>query len=281
MKSLLITGVSTGIGYALTRLAIAQGIQVFGSVRDDARAKELMSEFPERFTPLVFDVKDQNAIERAAALVGQSLGDQRLGALIHNAGIAVSGPLLHLPLDELREQFEVNLFEVLAVTQAFAGLLGTDPSRKGPKGRILNISSVSGKFGFPFVGAYVASKHALEGLSESLRRELLLYGIDVIVVGPGAVKTPIWSKAKLEAYAATDYGSSLQLAYGSMQEKARDGLEVYECASRILDILKSSRPRTRYAIVGNPFLNWFLPRLLPVRWVDRIIARRLGLLPSG
>ena len=281
MKSLVITGVSTGIGLAITRSAIEQGIHVFGSVRTEARAAELIAEFPDRFTPLVFDVKDRAAIDRAAGVVAEALGDQRLGSLIHNAGIAVSGPLLHLSLDQVREQFEVNLFGVLAVTQAFAGLLGTDPGRKGPKGRILNISSVSGKFGFPFVGAYVASKHALEGLSESLRRELLLYGIDVIVVGPGAVKTPIWSKADLEPYASTDYGSSLRRAYAAMQENARGGLEVDECARRILGILQSPRPRTRYAIVRNSFLNWFLPRLLPVRWVDQIIARRLGLLVIG
>ena len=125
-----------------------------------------------------------------------ALNGEKLAGLVNNAGIAVAGPVLGLSADEFRRQMEVNFIGPIIATQAFAPLLGSDPALKGPKGRIVMISSVAGKNGNPMTSAYSASKHALEGLSESLRRELMLFGIDVIIIAPGAVKTPIWSKAE-------------------------------------------------------------------------------------
>ena len=227
--------------------------------------------------PLVFDVTDTAAIENAARQVAVAIGTETLAGLINNAGIAISGPLLHLPLDLMRKQCEVNLFGLLAVTQAFAPLLGMDRNRQGKPGRIINISSVSGKIGSPFVGAYVASKHALEGLSETLRRELMLFGIDVILVGPGAIRTPIWGKADLSSYSNTPYKASLERAYTYMQQLAAGGLAPERCADLLVKILTVSRPGTRYALVPKPILNWLLPRFLPSRWIDAMMARRLGL----
>ena len=277
MKSVVITGVSTGIGLAATKAMIDAGFHVFGSVRTEADAQRLRRSFPLCFTPLVFDVTDSSAIENAAKQVAGAIGGETLSALINNADIAIGGPLLYMPLDMVRKQFEVNLFGLLAVTQAFAPLLGTDLSRQGKPGRIINISSVSGKFGSPFVGAYAASKHALEGMSETLRRELMLFGIDVIVVGPGAIRTPIWGKADFAGYLNTPYKAALDRAYEYMQQFAAEGLAPEICADLLVKILTVARPKTRYALVPKPIRNWLLPRLLPTRWIDQVIARRLGL----
>lgn len=276
-KSVLITGVSTGIGYAAAKAAIAAGYRVFGSVRQAGQAEALGAEFGAQFHPLLLDVCDGVAIARASTEVAARLGSQRLDGLINNAGIAVPGPLLHLPVSEVRRQMEVNFFAPLEVIQAFAGLLGTDPGRKGPPGRIINISSISGSTGYPFVGAYAASKHALEGASESLRRELMMYGIDVILYCPGAIRTPIWGKSDLKGFADTPYGPILQGMETAMRNTASQGLDPTAIGQQLIGILDSSKPKARYTPVPNKLLTWTLPRLLPLRWLDRIIAKRLGL----
>ncbi|MGB8983521.1 MAG: SDR family NAD(P)-dependent oxidoreductase, partial [Anaerolineales bacterium] len=178
MQSIIVTGVSTGIGWAITKILIERGFRVFGSVRKTQDAERLAKEFGTNFIPLLFDVTDEPAVQAAAAQVRAQLGGETLLGLVNNAGIAIPAPLMHQPTDDFRHQLEVNLVSVLIVTKAFLPLLGADRSLRGRPGRIVNISSTSGKFGFPFVGAYVASKHGLEGFSESLRRELMLYGID-------------------------------------------------------------------------------------------------------
>jgi NAD(P)-dependent dehydrogenase (short-subunit alcohol dehydrogenase family) len=195
MRSVVITGASTGIGWASAKLLLDRGFRVFGSVRKQADADRLKAEFGANFTPLIFDVTDE-AVLAAAREVRNSLNGETLAGLVNNAGIAVSGPVLELAADEFRRQMEVNFIGPVIATQAFGPLLGSDPALKGPKGRIVMISSVAGKHGNPMTSAYSASKHAIEGLSESLRRELMLFGIDVIIIAPGAVKTPIWSKAE-------------------------------------------------------------------------------------
>ena len=196
MQSVVVTGVSTGIGWGIAKVMTAKGFRVFGSVRKQADADRLKAELGERFSPLIFDVTDEAAVARGAAEVGAALDGERLWGLVNNAGIAVAGPLLESTADEFRQQLEVNLVAPMMVIKAFAPLLGTDRARTGPPGRIVNISSVGGRFAAPFVGLYAASKHGLEGLSQSLRRELMLFGIDVIIVAPGSVATPIWDKAE-------------------------------------------------------------------------------------
>jgi NAD(P)-dependent dehydrogenase (short-subunit alcohol dehydrogenase family) len=212
MRYVVITGVSTGIGYAATQELIQHGYHVFGSVRKRADGERLQVTLGANFTPLYFDVTDETAIRAAAETVQRAVGDQGLFGLVNNAGIAIGGPLLHLSIDEFRRQFEVNVFGLLLVTQAFAGLLGARTHSPHPPGRIINISSVSGRIAYPFIGPYAASKHAVEAISDSLRRELRLYGVDVIVIEPGAVRTPIWDKleqVETSRYVSTDYGASL------------------------------------------------------------------------
>ena len=169
----VVTGVSTGIGYAIARTLIDHDVRVFGSVRRVEDGARLRAELGERFTPLVFDVTDAAAIHAAVPAVAESLEGGTLFGLVNNAGIAIGGPLIHQPLDQVRLHLEVNTLGVLAASQAFAPLLGLDRRRTGNPGRIINISSVAGRISAPFLGAYAALKRALEGLSHSLRRELM------------------------------------------------------------------------------------------------------------
>ncbi len=280
-RSVVITGASTGIGWATTKVLLGNGFRVFGTVRNQSDAARLSAEFGPDFVPLMADVTDEVAVRRAAALVGEMIGQGRLAGLVNNAGIVVGGPLLHLEPSEMRRQIEVNLTGPFLVTQAFAPLLGSDPRRTGQPGRIVQISSVSGAIGVPFVGPYVASKFALEGMSECLRREFMLYGIDVIVVGPGAVVTPIWDKAAAEHYArfdATDYGPIIQRFLAFFAVEGQKGLASEKIGRVIHHALTVSKPKVRYAVVAQRFKNWTMPMLLPKRVVDRLIGRQFGLL---
>ena len=279
MQSIVVTGVSTGIGWGVTKVCIQNGLRVFGSVRKTQDAERLKTEFGEAFIPLIFDVTDEKNVHAAARQVREQLNGETLFGLVNNAGIAVPAPLMHQPIDDFRRQMEVNLIGQLIVTQAFLPLLGADRSLKGKPGRIINMSSSSGKRGSPFVGAYVASKYALEGLSESLRMELMLYGIDVIVVGPGVVITPIWDKGEKEdisLYKDTEYGRFAERFQKYMVQHGKKGYPPEKVGEVVLHALTTSRPRVRYAVVPNALTHWIIPMLLPARLKDKIIARNLG-----
>jgi NAD(P)-dependent dehydrogenase (short-subunit alcohol dehydrogenase family) len=279
MKYILVTGASTGIGYATTAELVAHGYEVLAAVRQPADAERLRQSLGEAVTPLLFDVTDTAAIARAAEQTAAKVGQGGLAGLVNNAGIAVAGPLLHLPVDELRHQFEVNLFGLLAVTQALAPLLGARRGAPHPPGRIVNVGSVSGRVAFPLLGPYAASKHALEALSDSLRRELLIYGIDVIVIEPGPVRTPIWDKAEqlaTDRYAATDYAEIVRSLQQSAIERGRQGMPPERVARVIRRALEDPHPKTRYPLPTEGLFVWRLLRALPDRWLDRLIARRLG-----
>jgi NAD(P)-dependent dehydrogenase (short-subunit alcohol dehydrogenase family) len=228
----------------------------------------------------LFDVTDEAAVLAAAREVRAALGGETLMGLVNNAGIAVGGPVLELPPAEFRRQMDVNVIGPIISTQAFGPLLGSDPSLKGPKGRIVMISSLAGKNGNPLMSAYSASKHAIEGLSESLRREMMLFGIDVVIVAPGAVTTPIWSKAEqvdFSPYNNSPFFPALQRIRTFMRELDENGLPPEKIAEVIAEALTSARPRLRYQIAPDP-LRQFVAAILPKRMVDRIIARRLGLI---
>lgn len=282
MKHVVITGVSTGIGFAIAKKLIDQGYQVFGSVRSGADADRLRQQLGDHFVPLRFDVTDENAVTTAAADVGKQLGNVTLAGLINNAGIAVAGPLAYLRTDQFRHQLEVNLVGPMIVTRAFLPLLGTDSDREGPPGRIVNISSVGGKIAGPFLGAYAASKFGLEGMSESLRRELILFGIDVIIVGPGAVKTPIWKKGEkgvAQQFQNTAYRESLLEFEKFAANEERSGFEPEVIGETVWQALTVARPKTRYAIVPQRFTHWVLPQFLPKRTLDKLIAQTMALVP--
>lgn len=278
-RAVVVTGASSGIGRAAVVKAVREGAHVFASVRKRDDAENLSAEFGASVSPLLFDVIDDDGIDAGAAEVARALGSRRLFGLVNNAGIAVPGPLLHLSPEDIQRQLDVNVVGVHRVTRAFAPLLGADKERTGKPGRIVMISSVGGERGLPFVGPYTASKFALEGYSQSLRRELLLYGIDVIVIGPGSIATPIWDKAEqsgLDRYGDTDYGPSVARVAEYMVKQGKDGLPAAEVADLIWRALTLAKPKTRYAILRNGFMERTLPSWLPPRIVDGVVARRLG-----
>lgn len=279
ISTVVVTGTSTGIGYSIARVLTQRGVRVFGSVRHEADGDRLGRELGSLFTPLVFDITDSVSVQRAADEVAAALQGRTLSGLVNNAGIAVPGPLLHVSIEDFRRQIEVNLTGQLVVTRAFAPLLGTDLDRQGLPGRIVMMSSVGGRNAAPFVGSYSASKFALEGLSESLRRELMIYGIDVIIIGPGDVATPMWGKARstdFRPFAATPYAAPLLVMKEIAVESERRGLTPDRIGHAVLSALISPRPKTRYSIAPNP-MTVFLVNHLPKRFVDYLIAKRLGL----
>ena len=282
MQSIVVTGVSTGIGWSATKVLLQKGFHVFGSVRKAQDAERFKKEFGGAFIPLIFDITDEKNVQDAAKQVRDQLNGETLFGLVNNAGVAVPAPLMHQPTEDFRYQIEVNLIGALIVTKAFLPLLGCDRSLRGNPGRIINIGSSAGRKGNPFVGAYTASKHALEGLSESLRRELMLYGIDVIIIGPGAVATPIWDKAEkvdLSIYANTDYAEATRRVQEMMVRDGKNGVPAQKVGEVILYALTTPNPRVRYAMAPGNFLrrvNRAIQTMLPKRVMDRIIAGRLG-----
>lgn len=274
MKSVVVTGASTGIGRATAEILLKAGFSVFGSVRKAEDAARLKAELGPHFTPLLFDVTDQVAVAAAAAEVKAALGGATLFGLVNNAGIAVAGPLLHIRIEDFRHQLEVNLTGQLIVTQAFAPLLdGEEP------GRIVMISSVGGKNASPFTGPYHTSKFGLEGFSESLRRELMVFGIDVIVIAPGAITTPIWDKADqmdVSPYADTVYAAPLDKTKARMQGLKENGLPPEKIGAAILKALTAPHPKTRHTISHEPVTH-FVMGILPKRWLDKLYAKALGL----
>ena len=281
LHSVVVTGVSSGIGWAITDSLTKKGFRVFGSVRSERDADRLLCAFKENVVPLVFDVADIEAVASARRQVRDALGDGPLLGLVNNAGSGTAAPLLHVPIAEFRQQLEVNVIGTLSVIQQFAPLLknvGTKP------GRIVNIGSTAGRIGIPFFGAYAASKHALNGLSESLRRELLIYGIDVITVVPGPVKTAIWDKADaldFSAYKNTPYAGLIEDFRNSMVRDGRNGMQPAVIGDAVFAALTDARPSSTYLRVAGRLKNWILPTRLPARWVDKLIGNELGLTPKA
>jgi NAD(P)-dependent dehydrogenase (short-subunit alcohol dehydrogenase family) len=283
MKSVVVTGASTGIGQAAAKVLVAKGFRVFGSVRKATDAERLKRELGPNFVPLLFDVTDEPAVKAAAGDVGSLLGGEPLFGLVNNAGIAVPGPLLYLGSDEVRHQLEVNVVGQMIVTQAFAPLLRAPSGRDAPPGRIVMISSVGGRIATPFMGPYNASKFAIEALSDSLRRELLPFGIDVIVVAPGAVATAIWDKADaldISRYDNTPYAAALGRLKREAIRSGRKGLSGETLGRAIHKALTVAKPKARYVVTPDP-LQYLIGISLPKRVLDRVIANRLGLRPQS
>jgi len=281
-KNILITGASTGIGYHLVKVFLKNGYKVFGSVRKKEDAARLTKDFKAHFKPLLFDVTDHQAVDVAATQLEKEIGEEGLGGLINNAGIAVAGPFVDLKVEDFRHQFEVNVFGLLKVTQAFLPLLGTRKDHKSIPGKIIQISSVSGRMGMPFVSPYVGSKYAIEGITECLRKELLLYGIDVQLMEPGPIKTPIWEKSMdplLEKFKDSDYHAIMQRSQQKFMEPSiKNGLESNQAAVIIFKEFEKKNPKARKVIVAQKFKNWTIPQMLSSRLLDKVLGKTLGLI---
>jgi NAD(P)-dependent dehydrogenase (short-subunit alcohol dehydrogenase family) len=275
--TVVITGASTGIGYAAARRLATAGFDVYAGVRNEADAARLRDA---GLRPLTIDVTDRATIEAAAAEVGKAVGPAGLAGLVNNAGIAVSGPVELIPIEDWRRQLEVNVIGQVAAIQAFLPLLRTG------RGRIVNVSSLGGRIALPLVGPYAASKFALEAVSDSLRRELRGQGVDVSLIEPGGVKTPIWDKGlseadRIEAAMPPEghrlYGklvAALRRQVEAIQTKT--GIEPEAVAEPILHALTASKPRTRYLVGRDAKLQWAIARRVPDRLFDRLVARELS-----
>ena len=278
--SAVVTGASTGIGAACAKRLVDEGWRVFAGVRKNEDGERLKAELGANLVPVTIDVTDTDSVRAAAAIVREALDGQTLKGLVNNAGIAVAGPMLELPIEEFQNQMDVNVTGIVRVTQAFGPLLGVDEGLTGGPGRIVMMSSVAGEMGAPFLGPYAASKHAVEGISKSLRRELMLYGIEVIVIGPGAVATPIWSKAEeidTTPYEKSPFYEAMQRIQGWMAKNGPAGFPPSKIADRVFRAFTDAKPRFRYAIVPKRLSNWSLPRMLPERMVNKIVANAVGL----
>jgi NAD(P)-dependent dehydrogenase (short-subunit alcohol dehydrogenase family) len=278
-KDVVVTGVSTGIGWGTTKVLVSKGFRVFGSVRKQADADRLLGEFGKGFVPLMMDITDVDAVHRAAEKVGSMIGDRNLVGLVNNAGVVVSGPLLYLRPSEYRRQLDVNMIAPLVVIQAFAPLLGTDKKRQGPAGRIVNITSSGAKVPIPLLGAYSASKSGLEGMSDVLRLELMLFGIDLVMIEPGFVNTTMYDKGEkedLSGFKLTEYWDAVQNFRKFIVAEGRKGFSPERLGAAVHLALSAAKPKARYAVVKQRFKNWTFPRLLPARMLDAVIAKQLG-----
>ncbi len=275
--NVLITGVSTGIGFDAARFLIDRGYRVFGSVRTQGDADRVTADLGSALTPLIFDITDSAAIALAVDAVRQETCGRGLCALVNNAGISTTGPLMHMPMDEVRQMFEVNVFGLLAVTQAFLPLLGARRDCTHPPGRIVNISSISGGLVFPLVGSYGASKHAVEALTDGLRRELDIYGIKVIAIEPGNISTPMWNKnsGPDPRYAGTGYASAMTEMRAKLPETGRKGAPVELVSRAIFKAIVSQRPKTRYPL--TPL--WRASRMLSDGMLDRLAKAAVRIQP--
>src|SRR3954447_18674643 len=272
----LITGASTGIGEATTLRLDRAGFRVFAGVRkaeDGERLREAASERLHVIEP--FDVTDADQVAAAAELVEREMGGEPLRGIVNNAGIGIGGPLEGLDLDDFRRTIEVNTTGQLAVTKAFLPLL------RRSKGRMVSMSSIGGRVAQPFAGPYVASKYALEAVTDVLRVELLEWGVDVIAIEPGTIATPIWEKSSQEAEKVLAkltpeqrelYGKRLAKMSKVLERQNKRGARPEKVAEAVEKALTASRPRTRY-LIGDAHVLLNLKRILPTRWLDRLLYR--------
>lgn len=271
MQSVFITGASTGIGHAAALDLDRRGFCVFATVRREEDGEALAARASSRLRVLLLDVTDADAIAQAAAAVEASVGEAGLDGLVNNAGIVEPGPIEFIPLDSLRRQWEVNVTGQVAVTQALLPLL----RRAG--GRIVNVGSVGGLSVLPFAGAYCASKFALEAVTDALRMELKAWDIDVVIVEPGSVATPIWTKGvgkMLPEEAEALYGAGIRAMKQAIEANASRSISADVVARVIHKALTARRPRTRY-LVGRMAYVRVLVQKLPDRLRDRLLLRWL------
>jgi NAD(P)-dependent dehydrogenase (short-subunit alcohol dehydrogenase family) len=278
--AVVITGASSGIGEASALRLEKLGFDVFAGVRKEADGERLRSESAGNVEPLSIDVTDQDSIRAAATQVTAAVGEQGLAGLVNNAGVAISGPLEFIPIEELRRQLEINLVGQVAVTQAFLALL-----RKG-RGRVVNVSSIGGRIALPFAGPYAASKFGIEAVSDSLRRELRPWDIEVSVIEPGSVATKIWEKGTATAREMSDklppegwelYGGAIAQMQKLAAETAARGIPPDEVAEKVAHALTASKPKTRYLIGRDAKMRARIAGLVPDRVFDRLIARAMGM----
>lgn len=277
MRAVVISGSSTGIGRACALALDREGFDVFAGVRRAEDGEALRAAASGRLEPLALDVTDPDSIAAAAQRVGEACGG-RLAGLVNNAGVAVPGPVEGVALDELRRQLEVNVVAQVAVTQALLPML------RAARGRVVMMASIGGRVALPYISPYSASKHALEAIGDSLRQEVRRFGVEVSIVEPGSVATPIWDKGSAQASGAREamspellelYGKQMDAVEAAARRIGADGVAPERVAEAVVHALSADRPRTRYLVGTDARVQAALRKLLPDRLFDRLIAREM------
>jgi NAD(P)-dependent dehydrogenase (short-subunit alcohol dehydrogenase family) len=272
----LVTGTSSGIGEACARHLAGLGFNVFAGVRKQADGERVAGP---RIEPVIVDVTDDASVAAAAETIRAAVGNSGLAGLVNNAGIAVAGPLEYVEIAEFQQQLEVNVTGVLRTTQAML------PHLRNARGRIVNISSIGGRVAIPLVGPYNASKFALEGMSDSLRRELRPWGMHVALIEPGSVATPIWDKGVDQADALDRdgrpevrerYGEVIDAVRKESEKNRTEGVPPQDVADAVAHALTAPKPKTRYLVGRDAKMRAPMAKLLPDRVMDAAIGRVLG-----
>ncbi|HSF98539.1 MAG TPA: SDR family NAD(P)-dependent oxidoreductase [Ornithinibacter sp.] len=273
--TVVVTGSSSGIGLAVCELLVGRGYRVVAGVRSEADADRLRALDDAHIEPHLLDITSDDDLRSLARHLNDG---RRVTALVNNAGIAVPGPVELLPTEEWRRQFEVNVFGTVAVTRAVL------PRLLESRGRIVNVSSISGFVAPPVLAAYSASKHALEAISDALRRELVSTGVRVVVVEPGDVVTPIWTKGRTDgdrrfeaapADVQARYADLIAAVRARSETALRTGMPAGKVAEVVLQALVAERPRTRYQVGREAKVLARVRRVLPDRVLDAVVLRAL------
>jgi NAD(P)-dependent dehydrogenase (short-subunit alcohol dehydrogenase family) len=277
MKSVLVTGASTGIGRATALRLDAAGWRVFAGVRKQEDAAALVEAGSASLSPLFLDVTDAEQIAAAARLVEAQ--DGGLDGLVNNAGVAIPSPLETIPIDDFRHQIEVNLNGQVAVTQALL------PSIRAVGGRVVFLSSIGGRIAFPLTGAYHAAKFGIEAVGDVFRQELRPWGISVSIVEPGSIDTPIWERGERTADELGERSPQREALYGRaiesyrkvVKQTAERGIPPEKVAGAIEHALSAGRPRTRYLVGLDAKVQARIRPLIPTPVFDRIVAKMMGM----
>lgn len=277
MKYAFVTGVSSGIGKSTAEKFLQEGFYVFGSVRKAEDAETLKTKYPDTFHALIFDVTDYEKVDLAIQEIENVVKTNGLDVLVNNAGVAKYGPIQYVPIDELRQQFEINVFANVYISQKCLPLLGAT-KQANKKGKVVVISSTAGVMTRPMLGPYSASKHAIEAIYDALRREMMLYGIDVIIIEPGPIKTDIWSKAKKNEnpYENTDYGKIFSKLDDAVDEIEKIGLSVDKVSDKIWEAYNSKKPKARYIVTPKKLMFKLAMYVLPAKTLDKIFYKEIS-----
>ena len=276
-KSVLITGASTGIGRACAMRLDRAGWRVFAGVRKPEDAEALKAAASDHLIPVMIDVTQQSTIDAAREQIAEHVGDTGLGAIVNNAGIAVPAPIEFTETDELMWQLHVNVVGQVAVTKTFLPML------RQTKGRIIMVSSISGMLSAPVMGPYSASKHAIEAITDALRGEVRQFGIEVVAIQPGVIKTPIWEKGKDRAAEMREqfpeeafelYGEFIDAAVQTAENGAKSGADPIVVAEAVLEALTIRKPKTRYRMGKGAKIAKALKQWLPDRVRDKLLVYR-------
>ena len=279
-RAVVITGASTGIGAACALHLDRLGFAVFAGVRKSEDGVALQKAGSDRLVPLELDVMDLATIQKSRAIVLDAAKERGLFGLINNAGIAVVGPLEAVPISDLRQQLEVNVIGQVAVIQVFLPLI------RQARGRIVNMGSIAGLSTMPLMGPYSASKFALEAITDALRLEVQQWGIQVAIVEPGAIATPIWNKSAIEAAEReaaietelrTLYKPVVAAVRKVVGEASKRAVSPDAVAKVVEEALTAPAAKTRYLVGTDAKLRALMVRLLPDRISDKLLTRILKL----